>query len=453
MLQSLSASPQDIVEPPEQNVGLEYYLAIAKRRLFYFLIPFLLALLLGSLVIAIQRPIYRAAGKILVESQDIPKDLVKPTITDTANQRIQVIQQRSMTRDNLVKIVRKFGLFPKEQRWMSESQLLDLMKARTKLELIDLDLPGLQWQQMGNTIAFTLSFDYEDPGVAAQVTNEFLTGILNDDAVNRTNRAAETTRFMEQEVKRLQGNVATTQAKITEEELKPPDPVKEIPEQYRLQREELTRMKLELVQKTATYSSEYPEVKSLKKKIAAIEKAVADAPKDQPPPPKTDHGLGLLRQQLTANVLQLDEANRKLSDARLGQSLESNQQSERLQVIEQPVAPQQPIKPNRPKLFALVFALSTMGGLAMVMLAEAFDKSIHGSQDLAGIVDSRLVLAIPYIATAAEGRRKRTRMTLLLGSIATIILGALAVALYLGVELPSWGGDQAWLERLTHLSK
>jgi len=453
MLQSLSASPQDIVEPPEQNVGLEYYLAIAKRRLFYFLIPFLLALLLGSLVIAIQRPIYRAAGKILVESQDIPKDLVKPTITDTANQRIQVIQQRSMTRDNLVKIVRKFGLFPKEQRWMSESQLLDLMKARTKLELIDLDLPGLQWQQMGNTIAFTLSFDYEDPGVAAQVTNEFLTGILNDDAVNRTNRAAETTRFMEQEVKRLQGNVATTQAKITEEELKPPDPIKEIPEQYRLQREELTRMKLELVQKTATYSSEYPEVKSLKKKIAAMEKAVADAPKDQPPPPKTDHGLGLLRQQLTANVLQLDEANRKLSDARLGQSLESNQQSERLQVIEQPVAPQQPIKPNRPKLFALVFALSTMGGLAMVMLAEAFDKSIHGSQDLAGIVDSRLVLAIPYIATAAEGRRKRTRMTLLLGSIATIILGALAVALYLGVELPSWGGDQAWLERLTHLSK
>jgi uncharacterized protein involved in exopolysaccharide biosynthesis len=452
MLQSLSASPQDIVEPPEQNVGLEYYLAIAKRRLFYFLIPFLLALLLGSLVIAIQRPIYRAAGKILVESQDIPKDLVKPTITDTANQRIQVIQQRSMTRDNLVKIVRKFGLFPKEQRWMSESQLLDLMKARTKLELIDLDLPGLQWQQMSNTIAFTLSFDYEDPGVAAQVTNEFLTGILNDDAVNRTNRAAETTRFMEQEVKRLQGNVATTQAKITEEELKPPDPVKEIPEQYRLQREELTRMKLDLVQKTATYSSEYPEVKSLKKKIAAIEKAVADAPKDQPPPPKTDHGLGLLRQQLTANVLQLDEANRKLSDARLGQSLESNQQSERLQVIEQPVAPQQPIKPNRPKLFALVFALSTMGGLAMVMLAEAFDKSIHGSQDLAGIVDSRLVLAIPYIATAAEGRRKRTRMTLLLGSIATIILGALAVALYLGVELPSWG-DQAWLERLTHLSK
>jgi uncharacterized protein involved in exopolysaccharide biosynthesis len=413
------------------------------------LIPFLLALLLGSLLIAVQRPIYRAEGKILVESQDIPKDLVKPTITDTANQRVQYIQQRTLTRDNLLKTARKFGLFPQEQRWMSETQLLDAMKSRTKLELIDLDLPA--WQQMGNTIAFTLSFEYEDPGVAARVANDFLTGILNDDALNRNNRAAETTRFMEQEVKRLQGAVAATENKITEEELKPPDPNKEIPEQYKIQRDELTRLKFDLVQKTATYSSAYPEVKSLKKRIAALEKAVADAPKNQPPP-QSDHGLSVLRQQLTATEVQLDDANRKLSDARLGESLESNQQSERLQVIEQPVVPQAPIKPKRAKLFAVVFALSAMGGLAMVMIAEAFDKSIHGSQDLAGIVDSRLVLAIPYIATAAEGRRKKTRMILLLGSIAAIILGALAVALYLGVELPSWG-DQAWLDRLTHLSR
>jgi uncharacterized protein involved in exopolysaccharide biosynthesis len=403
------------------------------------------------LLIAVQRPIYRAEAKILVESQDIPKDLVKPTITDTANQRVQYIQQRTLTRDNLLKTARKFGLFPQEQRWMSETQLLDMMKSRTKLELLDLDLPALQWQQMGNTIAFTLSFEYEDPGVAARVANDFLTGILNDDALNRNNRAAETTRFMEQEVKRLQGAVAATENKITEEELKPPDPNKEIPEQYKIQRDELTRLKFDLVQKTATYSSAYPEVKSLKKRIAALEKAVADAPKNQPPP-QSDHGLSVLRQQLTATEVQLDDANRKLADARLGESLESNQQSERLQVIEQPAAQQAPIKPKRAKLFAVVFALSAMGGLAMVMIAEAFDKSIHGSQDLAGIVDSRLVLAIPYIATAAEGRRKKTRMILLLGSIAAIILGALAVALYLGVELPSWG-DQAWLDRLTHLSR
>jgi uncharacterized protein involved in exopolysaccharide biosynthesis len=132
--------------------------------------------------------------------------------------------------------------------------------------------------------------------------------------------------------------------------------------------------------------------------------------------------------------------------------LESNQESERLQVIDQPVVSQKPVKPNRPKLFSYAFALAVMGGLAIVVIAEVLDTTIHGSQDLDGIVDGRLVVAIPYIATATEERRNRTKMILLFGTVAIFILGALAVALYLGVELPSWG-DRAWLDQLTHLSK
>jgi capsular polysaccharide biosynthesis protein len=451
MLQSLSDSQQDPrPESPEQNVGLEHYLAIAKRRPFHFLIPFLLALLLGSLLIAVQRPIYRAEGKILVESQDIPKDLVRPTITDSADQRIQIIKQRILTRDNLLQIVRKFGLFPREQRWMSESQLLDLMKARTELKLVDLQLPI---QLLQNTIAFTLSFDYENSGIAGQVANEFLTRILNDDVINRTNRAAETTRFMEQEAKRLQGAVSAIETKITEAELKPPDPDEQVPEELKTQRDELTKLKSDLIEATAKYSSAHPEVISLKRRVAALEKVVADAPKKGAVKPHSDNGIPFLRSQLTATEVQLDDANRKLSDARLGQSLESNQESERLQVIEQPVASQTPVKPNRPKLFALVFALSAMGGLASVMIAQALDKSIHASHDLAGVVDSRLVVSIPYIVTSAEGRRKRTRMILLFGTVAIIILGALALALYLGLDLTSWSDQSWWLDRLTHLSE
>src|SRR5208282_1214275 len=122
----------------------------------------------------------------------IPIDLVRPTVMETANQRVQVIQQRIMTRDNLLAIVKKFDLFPSQQRWMSSSQLLDLMRERTKLKLVDLTLPT---QQNNLTIAFTLSFDYEYPDIAARVANEFLTLVLSEDARNRTNRAAETTKF------------------------------------------------------------------------------------------------------------------------------------------------------------------------------------------------------------------------------------------------------------------
>src|SRR5215471_326455 len=236
MLQTFSAPSQSFTEHRAPEAGLNHYWAIVKRRKFYILIPFVVTFLIGSLVVQVQQPIYRAEGKILVETQDIPIDLVKPTVTDTANQRIQVIQQRITTRDNLLEIVKKFDLFPEQKRWMSGSQILDLMRERTKLQLVDLTLPT---QQNNLTIAFTLSFEYENAEIASRVANEFLTLILSEDARNRTNRAAETTRFLEQEVKRLHGSAEAIQSQITTALLKPVDPIQELPEQLKEQRAEL----------------------------------------------------------------------------------------------------------------------------------------------------------------------------------------------------------------------
>jgi uncharacterized protein involved in exopolysaccharide biosynthesis len=453
MLQYASPAPQNVFVEEPGHSGLEHYIAIAKRRFFYFFIPFVLALVLGFFIVAIQKPIYQAEGKILVETQDIPIDLVRPTVMETANQRVQVIQQRIMTRDNLLAIVKKFDLFPSQQRWMSSSQLLDLMRERTKLKLVDLTLPT---QQNNLTIAFTLSFDYEYPDIAARVANEFLTLVLSEDARNRTNRAAETTKFLEQESKRLQGVLASIQAQVAAAALKPPDPLKEVPTQIKTQRAELTKLKMELVDKSSTYSEAHPQVKALKKRIAALEKIVSEEPEESKAAAaaNTDNGLDVLKQQLTTAETNLDEANHKLSAARLGESLERNQQSERLQVIEQPVVPQKPIRPSRPKLLALAFVLALFAGVGTVMTAESLDKSIHSAQELAGIVDSRFIVAIPYISTQIEARRKKRRIVLLIGGLVLLALAAIAGALYFGpsIDLSSWV-DRSWLDQLTRLSK
>src|SRR5215470_12650525 len=138
MLQSYAAPHQALYEERPSDAGLAHYLAIAKRRLFYFLVPFILVLAIGSAIVAIQVPIYLAEGRILVESQDIPTDLVRPTVTDTANQRIQVIQQLIMTRDNLWGLVTKYGLFASQREYMTTTQIIELMRERTKLLLVDL---------------------------------------------------------------------------------------------------------------------------------------------------------------------------------------------------------------------------------------------------------------------------------------------------------------------------
>ena len=95
------------------------------------------------------------------KSPEIPPELVHPTITEVANERVQVIQQRIMARDNLMAVVNKYDLFPRERQWMSGTELLDLLRSRMDIKPVDLDartaVPG------NPTIAFNLSFDYEVP--------------------------------------------------------------------------------------------------------------------------------------------------------------------------------------------------------------------------------------------------------------------------------------------------
>ena len=450
MLQT-SASQQAVYQDREPEAGLVHYFQIAKRRLFHFFIPFALLVIAGVFVVAIQRPIYQSEGKILVETQEIPADLVKPTVTDTANQRIQVIQQRIMTRDNLLPIVNKFGLFSSQRQWMSGTQLLDLMRERTQLKLADLMLPT---QQNNLTIAFTLSFDYENPDTAMRVANEFLTLILSEDARSRINRASDTTKFLEQEARRLEGVRGALEAQIIDVKRRPPDPVQQIPEQLKTQFAMLAKLKADLVEKSSVYSEAHPDIKTLKKKIAALEKTIGDASPPVQANARTDDGLEALERQLLVTERDLETANQKLAAARLGESLERNQQSERLQVLEQPTAPQKPIKPNRLKLVAVVFALAGMAGIGSVTLAEAFDKSIRSSHELAGVIDSHLIVTIPYVSTKAELLRKKHRMLLLFGALTCVLVAGLSAAYYLGisVDLTSWA-DGSWLDRLTRLSK
>ncbi len=215
MLQSYSPQSEASYEGGGKRLGLDHYFQAFKRRAAYFVVIFTVVLLLGAFVTAIQHPIYESEGKVLVESQDVPTDLVKPTITDTANERIQVIQQRIMTRDNLLGLVNKYGMFARERQWMSGTELLDLMRERTTFDLVDINSTPSNRQNV-NTIAFTVSFEYQDPEITQRVTNDFLTLILDEDARNRTNRASETTKFLDLESQRLQGELAAIEAQIAE---------------------------------------------------------------------------------------------------------------------------------------------------------------------------------------------------------------------------------------------
>jgi protein tyrosine kinase modulator len=110
----ISAAEATRMDTMEQAPTFRDYVDIVKRRRWYFIVPAIIVLL-GSVVAAVAiPPLYRSTGKILVESQQIPSDLVQPTVTSVASQRIAFIQERIMTRSRLTEIIKKFSLYPEK---------------------------------------------------------------------------------------------------------------------------------------------------------------------------------------------------------------------------------------------------------------------------------------------------------------------------------------------------
>jgi protein tyrosine kinase modulator len=415
MLQNTSRSqqPEARYQSPEQGLDLWSYVAVLKRRKLLLVLPFILVLTAGFVITMMLPPIFRSEAKILVESQQIPTDLVRPTVTAGAKERIQIIEQRVMTRENLLAIMEKFQLFPAKRQSLSGTELMDMMRARTSLQPLELE----SRRRNDLTIALTVSFEYEIPQLARSVANELVTLILNEDARNRTSRASETTRFLSREAKKLETDLGSIDAQITELKRKSVDAV---PERVVLQ---LAALRAELSEKSGVYSSTHPELVRLKRQIAALEEVTAKVTQDS--------GLEALQSQRTSIQKSLEAANQKLDAARLGESLERDQFSERLEVLEQAVMPTKPIKPNRPKMLTMVLALAMMAGVGSVVAAEVLNGSVRTSRDLYNLADPHMITSIPLIETKAELARQKALLSLgILGSLPIVACGLLAVHLF-----------------------
>src|SRR6185312_15693533 len=218
MLQKVNFEEGGLQEPDQsQLLRPEYYWELIKRRWLYFLIPFVLIASAGEVLVYLWPATFLSEGKILVQSQQIPTELVRPTVTSAAQERIQVIEQRTMTRDNLLAIIDKFQLFRDKKSLMSDTELVEAMKKRTVIAPVDLKLDFKQKSRAAlenPTIVFSIGFEDSNPAIAAKVANELVTRMLSEDLRDRTSRASDTTNFLAREVQKLQAENAALDAKI-----------------------------------------------------------------------------------------------------------------------------------------------------------------------------------------------------------------------------------------------
>lgn len=166
-----------------------------------------------------------------------------------------------------------------------------------------------------------------------------------------------------------------------------------------------------------------------------------------------DNQLAELEAQEADAEKNLQDANKKLQEARLGEKLERDQEAERLQVIEQPILPQRPIKPDKVKLFGLSSLAAAFAGICAVYIAESLDSTIRYNHQLFGVANSRMVVSLPYITTRAEKFRTISKWVLAIGGVGALLTAGLVWAILYSSPADLSSIHQFWLEHLTHLSK
>lgn len=186
------------------SFDLASYLNAFMRRIRWFT-GVLLALLAVTLAVATLLPSrYSSSATILIEQQEIPPDLVRTTISTYADQRLEMIQQRVMTRDTLLGIIRKYDLYPDDRDRMPIEELLDEIRSNIKIDVVSGQfIDPRRGVPTNATIAFELGFEDESPEKAFKVANELYTLYYEENLRNRTKTARETSSFLEMESEKL----------------------------------------------------------------------------------------------------------------------------------------------------------------------------------------------------------------------------------------------------------
>jgi uncharacterized protein involved in exopolysaccharide biosynthesis len=160
-------------------------------------------------------PTYRASGTILIEQQELPSELVQSTISSYADQRIQVISQRVMTTDNLLRIIERYDLYPRLRKFQPREQLLERMHDDVHFQMISAEvMDPRQGRATKANIAFTISYDSDSSVLAARVANELVSLYLDENVKNRKRLSANAETFLDGEADRLGKSLAQLDQKV-----------------------------------------------------------------------------------------------------------------------------------------------------------------------------------------------------------------------------------------------
>lgn len=473
----------------EQNPSdqLYRYWKVARAHFWWICLGTLVITLAGFNLIAKIPDYYQATTTILVDPQQIPDKYVTSTVVEDPRYRLNTISQQVLSATRLQEIIDQYGLYPEMRKTRSREEIIAAM-------VKDIDI---KVKEGGSSLgSFTITYRGTDRKAVAQVTNQLAAGFIEWNLKNREQIVVDTTEFLRSELESARQSLKDQESKLGQFKLAhagemPEDQTANLQMLSQLQsslqanREALNRLDMQktmlfsgeptssgalaapvterqqllaekrdldhkLAELRKTYTSEFPDIVALNKRLEQVNARLSELPPDKPQEiaRKTDNvQLSLIdreinrlneeqkqiKAQMNSYRARMDAAPirqqemldlsrnyqvssndyssllEKAKSSQLAAELEKRQKAERFTILDPATAPEHPFKPNRPLLMSGAF----FGALGLALFAAVaknlFSRTVQGDQDLLKLLPAGVpVLAvIPPIHSSATLRRRK----------------------------------------------
>ncbi len=398
-----------------QSIG-EIFAAI-RRRAWIILVITLVGCVISVNYALTQKKIYEATAVVQIEDGRV-SDTVAGAVatTNNASRRLRLIEQRLMSRDNLVRIMDKHDLFNDVPDRTVNERVYMMRQAAQINEIVN---PTPVFTPGGNAPSgLMISVTLGDPLKAADLANELMDSVISQSRDRSVARARETLAFfvneearVSEQIERLEGEISTF--KRTNGTQLPTGVV-----DLRSQLSSLRETDLELDQQIITIETTSGRQRSdvVERQVALVEEQkaliadrVAQIQVQIEGAPEVERELGRLEREMDKLQDQYSIISRRKAEAEMGQALQDRQATDRFEVLETALVPETPVSSSRKKVAMMGGVLSLMAGIALAFVLELMNPAIRNVQQMERLLGIQPVVAIPVVANRQDRMKRGLR--------------------------------------------
>ena len=294
----------------DRELNLYDYLAIARRRLWWLVLPTVIAPVLAFLVSLKIPNRYTSQTTVLVDQQKVPDSFVKPVVTEDLNGRLATMQEQILSRTRLQPMIERFGLFKSDEGKVPMEVLVDRMRKLITVTPIRAN-DGLR---RGDMPGFSISFTAENARLAQQVCTEITSMFVSENLKAREQSAVGTTEFLTSQLDEAKRQLDSQDSKLAQFKMKYSG---QGPEYEQTNLSMLATLNTQLQATTQTLARAQQD-KTYSESLLAQQSAAWQASRAGTNPDTLDHQLSVLQAQLVTLQSRYTEDHPDIISRRIG---------------------------------------------------------------------------------------------------------------------------------------